>query len=278
MASTDPFTGLKYAWSATTENFAVDMDNNLKTIGAVLALTVQNKTTNDPSTLSPTSGQAWIVGPSPIGLWAGKAKQIAAYIGTSWFFITPKVGWKAYIVAEDSTAIYKGAGPDWTNNPNGGGSINNAENLGASGQGLFASINGDKLSFKKLVQGAGITLSSDANSVVITADASGASMGINPQTGTTYTLAVTDAGLAVEMNNAAVNTVTVPPNASVAFGVGATILIRQMGAGQTSIIAGSGVTIRNPHGTLKLMKQYASVALHKRGTDEWCIEGNLAEA
>lgn len=275
---TEPFVGLKYAWSPSSENFAADMDTNLKTLGAIIALTVQSKTVNDPSALSPVNGQAWIVGPSPVGVWAGKAKQIAAYVGSSWLFIVPKVGWKAYIVAEDATAIYKGAGPDWTNNPNGGGSINNGENLGASGEGLFASINGDKLSFKKLVQGAGITLSSDANTVVITAAASGASMGLNAQTGTTYTLAVSDAGLAVEMNNAAVNTVTVPPNASVAFGIGTTILIRQMGAGQTSIIAGSGVTIRNPHGTLKLMKQYVSVALHKRGTDEWCIEGNLAEA
>lgn len=278
MSSTDPFTGLKYAWSSTTENFAAEMDTNIKTIGAIIALTVQNKTTNDPATLSPVNGQAWIVGPAPVGVWAGKAKQIAAYVNSSWLFIVPKVGWKAYIVAEDSTAIYKGAGPDWTNNPNGGGSINNGENLGASGEGLFASINGDKLSFKKLIAGAGITLSSDANSVSIVASATGASMPINTQTGTAYTLALGDAGGAVEMNNAAANQLTIPPNSTVAFGVGTTILIRQMGAGQTTLVAGSGVTVRNPHGTLKIRAQYGSVALHKRGTDEWCVEGNLAES
>lgn len=278
MSSIEPFAGLKYAWSATTENFAAEMDTNLKTIGAIIALTVQAKTVNDPATLSPANGQAWIVGPAPVGVWAGKAKQIAAYVNSSWLFIVPKVGWKAYIVAEDSTAIYKGAGPDWTNNPNGGGSINNGENLGASGEGLFASINGDKLSFKKLIAGAGVTLSSDANSVSIVASATGASMAINAQTGTAYTLALSDAGGAVEMNNAEANQLTIPPNSTVAFGVGTTILIRQMGAGSTTLVAGSGVIIRNPHGTLKLLKQYASVALHKRATDEWCIEGNLAES
>lgn len=278
MSSTDPFAGLKYAWSATTENFAAEMDTNLKTIGAIIALTVQNKTTNDPATLSPVNGQAWIVGPAPVGVWAGKAKQIAAYVNSSWLFIVPKVGWKAYIVAEDSTAIYKGAGPDWTNNPNGGGSINNGENLGASGEGLFASINGDKLSFKKLIAGAGVTLSSDANSVLITTAAGGATMAVNAQTGTAYTLALADAGNCVEMNNAAANALTIPPNSTVAFGVGTTILIRQMGAGQTTLVAGSGVTVRNPHGTLKIRAQYGSVALHKRGTDEWCVEGNLAES
>ena len=104
-----------------------------------------------------------------------------------------------------------------------------------------------------------------------------ATMAVNTQTGTAYTLELADAGNCVEMNNAAANTVTIPPNSTIAYGVGTTILIRQMGAGQTTLVAGSGVTVRNPHGTLKLFKQYTSVALHKRATDEWCIEGNLAE-
>ena len=103
-------------------------------------------------------------------------------------------------------------------------------------------------------------------------------MPVNVQTGTAYTLALADAGGCVEMSNAAANTLTIPPNSTVAYGIGTTILIRQMGAGQTTLVAGSGVMIRNPHGTLKLFKQYTSVALHKRGTDEWCIEGNLAES
>ena len=103
-------------------------------------------------------------------------------------------------------------------------------------------------------------------------------MAVNVQTGTAYTLALTDAGNCVEMDNAAANTVTIPPNSTIAYGVGTTILIRQMGAGQTTLVAGSGVTIRNPHETLKLFKQYTSVALHKRAIDEWCIEGNLAES
>lgn len=278
MASTDPFIGLQYAWSPTTENFAAGMDTNIKTIGALLHLTVQAKTVNDPATLSPANGQAWIVGPTPVGVWAGNANKIAAYVGSSWLFVTPKVGWKAYIVAEDATAIYKGSPtPAWTNNPNGGGSINNGENLGSSGEGLFASINGDKLSFKKLVAGSGVTLSSDANTVVITTAAGGATMSVNAQTGTAYTLVIGDAGNCVEMNNASANQLTIPPDSTVNFGVGTTILIRQMGAGQTTLVAGSGVTIRNPHATLKIRQQYGSVALHKRAANEWCVEGNLSE-
>ena len=107
---------------------------------------------------------------------------------------------------------------------------------------------------------------------------SAAMMPVNVQTDTAYTLALTDAGNCVEMNNASANTLTIPPNSTIAYDVGTTILIRQMGTGQTTIVAGSGVTLRNPHGTLKLFKQYTSVALHKRAIDEWCIEGNLAES
>lgn len=97
----------------------------------------------------------------------------------------------------------------------------------------------------------------------------------NTQTGTAYTLALTDAGLSVEMNNAAANTLTVPPNSSVAFPVGTQILITQYGAGQTTIAAGAGVTIRQADTKLKLAKQYAQATLVKRATDEWVLSGNL---
>jgi hypothetical protein len=103
-------------------------------------------------------------------------------------------------------------------------------------------------------------------------------MSLNTQTGTAYTLALTDysSALMVEMNNASANTVTIPTNATVAFPVGATIPIRQYGAGQTTIVAASGVTLRNAHATSKIAAQYGSVCLHQRATDEWVIEGYLA--
>src|SRR5262249_41386449 len=65
---------------------------------------------------------------------------------------------------------------------------------------------------------------------------------LNSQSGTSYALVLTDLGKCVEMNNASPNTLTVPANASVAFPVGSTLLVRQMGAGQTTIAAAGGVT------------------------------------
>jgi hypothetical protein len=97
----------------------------------------------------------------------------------------------------------------------------------------------------------------------------------NTQTGTTYTLAIGDASKSVEMNNAAANTLTVPPNSSVPFPVGTVIEVCQLGAGQTTIAADSGVSIKSPGSKLKLTEQFSSGSLRKRGTDEWVLTGDI---
>ena len=99
----------------------------------------------------------------------------------------------------------------------------------------------------------------------------------NVQTGTSYTLVLADAFKMVCMDNAVANTLTVPPNSSVAFPVGTRIDVSQDGAGQTTIASGTGVTIRTPE-TLKLRKQWAKATLIKRATDTWDLEGNLEAA
>jgi hypothetical protein len=91
-----------------------------------------------------------------------------------------------------------------------------------------------------------------------------------------YTLALADAGKVVEMNVASANNLTVPPAASVPFPLGTIIEITQLGGGQTTIIAGSGVTIRSPNGKMKLTGQYSSASLRKRATNEWMLIGDLS--
>lgn len=104
----------------------------------------------------------------------------------------------------------------------------------------------------------------------------GARRGINTQTGTTYTFVLADAGKLVEGNNAAAITHTVPPNSSVAYPVNSWIDVSQYGAGQITIAAGAGVTLRSGGGLLKTRLQYSGLTLLKRGTDEWYVFGDLA--
>lgn len=90
-----------------------------------------------------------------------------------------------------------------------------------------------------------------------------------------YTLALSDAGKIVEISNASANTLTVPPNSSVAFPVGTQVIVIQTGAGQTTLTAGAGVTINSKNGDLALNKQWCAATLIKRATDSWIAIGDL---
>ena len=47
---------------------------------------------NDPAPLAPAPGQAWIVGPAPIGAWVGQAGKIAICTDGGWRFATAPAG------------------------------------------------------------------------------------------------------------------------------------------------------------------------------------------
>lgn len=98
---------------------------------------------------------------------------------------------------------------------------------------------------------------------------------INAQTGTTYTLLLTDVSRTVEMNNASANTLTVPTNATAAFPIGTRIRIIQTGAGKTTIAAAGGVTINSTAGNLSIAAQWSEATLFKRATDTWVLTGSL---
>ncbi len=99
---------------------------------------------------------------------------------------------------------------------------------------------------------------------------------LNAQTGTTYTLVLTDAHKFVTLSNASAITLTVPPNSSVAFETGDQVNIMQLGAGQVTVAAGSGVTLRSASSLVKTSAQYAVATLVKIDTDTWVLLGNLA--
>jgi hypothetical protein len=96
------------------------------------------------------------------------------------------------------------------------------------------------------------------------------------QSSTSYTLVLADAGTLVEMSNASANTLTIPPDSSLAFPNGTQILVVQAGSGQTTLVAGSGVTIRSKDGNLKLSAQWCGVTLIKRAPNNWLALGDLS--
>jgi hypothetical protein len=107
----------------------------------------------------------------------------------------------------------------------------------------------------------------------------GIGAGVNAQTGTSYTLVLTDAGKDIKHTNAAATIITVPPAASVAFPVGTKINIFQMGAGQITFAEGAAVTINFPASlSLAIKEQYGVATLTNFGSDVWVLTGLLEEA
>ena len=93
----------------------------------------------------------------------------------------------------------------------------------------------------------------------------------NNQTGTAYTLVLTDSQKRLTMNNASANAVTVPPNSSVAFPINSVLPVFQLGAGRTSFVAGAGVTINSLLGSLKVAGRYGHSVLVKTAADVWSL-------
>jgi hypothetical protein len=99
---------------------------------------------------------------------------------------------------------------------------------------------------------------------------------LNAQTGTTYTLAATDAGDLVTLANAGAITLTVPTNASVPFAIGTQITITRAGSGSLTVVGDTGVTVNSADGFLKLRTQWSSGTLIKTNTNSWILIGDLS--
>ena len=101
---------------------------------------------------------------------------------------------------------------------------------------------------------------------------------LNAQTGTSYTLALSDRSKMVTLTNAAAITLNVNTDAAVNFAIGSQILLYQGGAGQVTIAATTpGTTnIRSQGSKLKIAGQYGVAGLLKIAATEWVAFGNLS--
>ena len=93
----------------------------------------------------------------------------------------------------------------------------------------------------------------------------------------TRTLGLADINAHLVFSSASAVTVTIPANAGVAFPIGSTIDLEQMGAGQVAVAAEAGVTINKPAGrTAATASQFAVVRLRKVALNTWTLFGELA--
>jgi hypothetical protein len=99
---------------------------------------------------------------------------------------------------------------------------------------------------------------------------------INSQTGTSYLLALTDAGGVITFSNSSTITVTVPAETTVNFPVGTQIDLIQTATGRVTIANASGVNIWSQSNNRSIAATYVGVTLLKlTGTNSWILLGNL---
>ena len=101
-----------------------------------------------------------------------------------------------------------------------------------------------------------------------------AEIDLNDQTGTTYTLVLSDRGKLITLSNASAITLTIPANASVAFAVGTQIEILQKGAGQVTVAITSD-TLNSSGSATKLTGQWSSAVLTKIASTTWVMAGDI---
>ncbi len=104
-------------------------------------------------------------------------------------------------------------------------------------------------------------------------------LGINTQTGTTYTTVLDDNGKLVTLSNAAAIAVTIPLNSSVAYPIGAQINMVQLGAGQVTVAGAGGVTVVSTGATAatpKTRAQYSTLTAVQTSTDNWLVMGDIS--
>jgi hypothetical protein len=101
----------------------------------------------------------------------------------------------------------------------------------------------------------------------------------NEQTGTAYTLLITDkSGTEISMNNAAGNVLTIPANATAAIPVGASYKVQQLGAGLTTITAAAGVTFNGSvAASVASSVRYGSIQIKKTAINTWTAAVFTAE-
>lgn len=99
--------------------------------------------------------------------------------------------------------------------------------------------------------------------------------GVNEQTGTSYSLVLSDNHKMVKLTNSSAVTITVPNASSQSWETGSSVYLVQSGLGQVLIGADTGVTLRY---TLlpKTRAQYSTLSLVYLGSDEWVITGDMA--
>ena len=107
MTNLTPNLGLPVIAAAQAQKH-VTHNEALRLLDTLVQLAVLDRDLSSPPG-TPSDGECWIVGPSPAGAWAGHAGNIAAWQDGAWQFLSPQVGWLAFVADEGLLVVWNGS-------------------------------------------------------------------------------------------------------------------------------------------------------------------------
>lgn len=242
-ALTDPISGLRYGWALGEDNWNTGMDSNLVQLGATINIAVLDFVASPVVT---TNGTRYIV-TTGSGDFVGQDNKLAARVGGAWVFYALPEGCIVY--DEDTNKHYKFEGGVYVTLVD-----------------LSAYLTTSTAASTYQTQSG---MSSYATTSSLTSGLlSNLTPTVNTQTGTSYTVGTVttdnDGKTYLRMDNAASNTAL--------FTTAQTkpISVRQAGAGTTTLVADTGVTL---NGTLAFTAQHQTKTVIPIGSGVYDVVG-----
>jgi len=91
-----------------------------------------------------------------------------------------------------------------------------------------------------------------------------------------YTFRTSDVNGWVEGNSGSALTLTIPADQFLKANLGDVINIVQVGAGQITVAAGTGVTLVSSGSKVKVTGQYSGASIYKRAANTWLLFGDIS--
>lgn len=115
MSQSSPRAELPYLQAAQAQKH-VTHNEALQRLDALTQLCLRQRTSNSPPA-QPAAGDLYGIGSTPSGAWAGQAGAIAYWTGTSWLFLQPQEGWRAWDLSTQALRVWRveegGVGGSW---------------------------------------------------------------------------------------------------------------------------------------------------------------------
>jgi len=287
--------------------------NNLQVQSGVSSFNLDPvlSTQNNPQT--PNVGDRYLIGLIPTGDWVGKQNYLAEGNGTGWIYTTPIND--MIIVDTNTDITFRYNGTEWkqwgaSSILQNGNRLQATMTIGTNDNfGVYFKTNNltrFAIGTSTIINYLVTRFDSETASTLVYLDGSknlkslptatypnitelsyvkGATSSVQTQLNAksplnvtldrktaSYTLVAGDNGKLIEMNVASANTLTI--NTSL-FSAGNQVLVSQYGAGQTSFVAGAGMTLRSDGGKLKIGNQFSLATLIFISATEAYLTGNL---